>query len=123
MQIEFQKNLNEDSTKLLFTKDDLEGLPDDFINGLKPGEKDGEYYVTLQYPDLVPVLKLAKKEETRKKLDAANAAKCQAENTPLMEKVLQLRRGNICYEFENILFFLTFVFLFFVFRTSKIIRI
>jgi len=92
MQIEFQKNLNEDDTKLVFTKDELEGLPEDFLKGLKAGENEGEYVVTLQYPDLVPVLKLAKKESTRKKLDHAHASKCQESNTPLLEKTLQLRR-------------------------------
>ena len=91
MQIEFQKNLNEDDTKLVFTKDELEGLPEDFLKGLKAGENEGEYVVTLQYPDLVPVLNLAKKESTRKKL--AHASKCQESNTPLLEKTLQLRRG------------------------------
>lgn len=97
MQIEFQKNLNEDNTNIVFTKEELEGLPDDFLNSLQR-EKEGDgYIVTLQYPDLVPVLKLAKRDETRRKLDIANASKCQQENTPLIEKVLQLRRGKFTF--------------------------
>jgi len=89
-QIAFQKNLNEDVTKVLVDKDDLEGLSDDFINSLdKEGEK---YVVTLKYPHLIPILQKAKKAATRKLFDEKNSAKCNEENVPLLEQTLLLRR-------------------------------
>ena len=92
MSIEFSKNLGEDNTQLTFSKEELEGLPEDFLSGLKKGEKEGEFIVTLQYPDLLPVLRMAKKSATRQRMDKANSSKCQESNTPLLEKTLLLRR-------------------------------
>ena len=55
-----------------FTREELDGLSDDFINGLKKVEgKENSFYVTMKYPDLLPALKLATNEETRRKLDFA----------------------------------------------------
>lgn len=89
LSIEFNRNLGEDVTKLKFAKEELEGLPEDFFIGK---EEDGKYTVTLKYPDLFPILEQCKVEETRKKMDFANGAKCIKENTPLLEEALLLRQ-------------------------------
>lgn len=34
LSIRFQRNLNEDNTKLYFTREELAGMPDDFVNEL-----------------------------------------------------------------------------------------
>jgi Zn-dependent oligopeptidase len=87
--ITFTKNLGEDTTKLLFTEEELEGCPKDFLEGLN--KEDGKYVVTLKVPDVVPVMKYAKKPETRRKLDKARESQCQEQNVPLFEEALQLR--------------------------------
>jgi Zn-dependent oligopeptidase len=51
--------------------------------------------VTLKYPDLLPIVQLAKRPETRKKINDVNARKLNEENTPLLERTLKLRRGMI----------------------------
>lgn len=90
VQIDFQKNLVEEVTKVLVEKDDLEGLPEDFINSL---EKEGDkLVVTLKYPHLIPILERAKKSSTRELFDLKNASKCNEENVPLINKALLLRR-------------------------------
>jgi metallopeptidase MepB len=63
LQIEFQKNINEDVSSVKFTREELEGLPEDFINNLKTIEAEGKsyYVVTLKYPDLIPTLQMAKR--------------------------------------------------------------
>ncbi len=45
LQIEFQKNLAEDKTTLLFEKSELEGLPEEFIENLP--KKDGKFEFVL----------------------------------------------------------------------------
>jgi len=92
--INFQQNLNEDQTALFFTREELDGLPQDFIDGLQK-RTDGEvtkYRVSLQYPELLPVMRYARIEETRRQMDLANASKCMQLNTPLLEETVALRQ-------------------------------
>lgn len=95
--IMFQKNLNEENTIIHFTREELDGLPPDFIDGLDTVESEGEhkYKVSLRYPELLPVMRYARNEETRRKLDVANGRKCMEENTPLLEETLTLRHGTL----------------------------
>jgi len=90
--IKFQQNQNEDNTKLYFTKEELEGLSDDFINGLSIDKDTSKYCVTLKYPDLFPVMERCKVESTRKQMDFANGTKCIKENTPILEEIIVLRQ-------------------------------
>jgi metallopeptidase MepB len=78
--IEFQKNLNEESGGIWFTKAQLKGVPDDVVDGLEKGTGDNEGKVRLsfKYPDLFPTLKFALDSETRQKVFIDNENKvCQ----------------------------------------------
>jgi len=88
--IDFQQRLNEDTTSITCTREELAGCTDDWIQGLKKTE-DGKYIVTVKYPDLIPTLKLCQVEETRKRLQVANDGRC-SDNTALLEEALALRR-------------------------------
>ncbi|BFZ64095.1 metalloendopeptidase [Saitoella coloradoensis] len=89
---DFSNNLNADKSECLFTKEELQGLPEDFFEGREEREVDGvkKYVVTMKYPDLIPALRLAKVEATRKALDITNGSRCK-ENVALLEEALQLR--------------------------------
>lgn len=54
---------------------------------------EGLYVLTLKYPDLFPVMESAQIPETRKAMNEAYAKMLNEENTPLLEKILLLRRG------------------------------
>lgn len=90
--IQFQKNLNEEAGGLWFTKEELDGVPDDVLSSLKEGEGDnkGKVWLTFKYPDLFPTLKYARNAETRKKVFIENENKCN-ENVPLFREAILLR--------------------------------
>lgn len=54
--IEFGKNLNEENGGIWFTPEELDGVPEDVLSGLKKGqgENEGKLWLTFKYPDLFP---------------------------------------------------------------------
>lgn len=65
--IQFSKNMSEEDGSLVFTAEELEGVPEDVLSQLTK-QDDGKYKMTFKYPDVFPVLKYAKNPETRKKV-------------------------------------------------------
>lgn len=49
----------------------------------------------MKYPDIIPTMQMAKKEQTRKKLDIVNGSRLMKENVPLLEEALKVRSGSI----------------------------
>ncbi|KAI1133216.1 Metalloprotease [Nemania abortiva] len=90
--IQFQKTLNEENGGLWFTREELDGVPSDVVDGLEKGtgENEGKVKLSFKYPDLFPALKFAKNPETRKKVFIANENKCN-ENAPRFKEALLLR--------------------------------
>ena len=81
IQIEFQKNLNEETGGIWFTKKELEGIPDDVLESLErgtTGENESKYRLTFKYPDLFPALKFVLDSETRQKIFIENENKVSA---------------------------------------------
>ncbi|OXV06825.1 hypothetical protein Egran_05408 [Elaphomyces granulatus] len=90
--IQFQKNLNEENGGLWFTPEELDGVPEDVLSGLRKGEgeNEGDLWLTFKYPDLFPALKYAKNSNTRKRIVIANENKCN-QNVPLFKEAVVLR--------------------------------
>ena len=85
-------NINEDKTKVEFPEAELEGLPAGILEKLeKVPEKEGCRYVSMKYPEILPSLKLCKKEETRRILNKAYGSRCQEANVPLLEDLVKKR--------------------------------
>lgn len=91
LSIKFQRNLNEDNTKLFFTREELAGMPEDFIDELTRGE-DSKLEVTMKYPHLFPITKKCHVPNTRRLMVTASQSKCMEENTPILEELISLRQ-------------------------------
>ncbi|OCK76625.1 thimet oligopeptidase [Lepidopterella palustris CBS 459.81] len=90
--IAFQKNLNEENGALWFTREELDGVPEDLVASLEKGsgENSGKVKLTFKYPDLFPTLKYAKNAKTRQKVFVENENKCN-KNVPLFREAIILR--------------------------------
>jgi len=89
--INFDKNVREYKDPLTVTREQLKGLGEDYIGKLEKTD-DGNYVVTLDYPDYVPFMLNADDENARKALEYKYGRRGGEENVKLLEKTLTLRR-------------------------------
>jgi thimet oligopeptidase len=89
LQSEFGRTLNEITTKVPFTKEELEGVPPPVYENL---EKDGDKFLCpLDYPVVIPINTYAKNPETRKKMQTTFYQRGGEKNTERLADALALR--------------------------------
>ncbi len=86
---EFHMNLGNENYSEMVGIDQLEGLPEKYIEERKC--PDGKIKVTLKYPDYIPIMEYAVNRETRKHFNTLFKSICIGENTPIITKVFALR--------------------------------
>jgi thimet oligopeptidase len=91
VEVAFGANVDAYSDYIEVTRAELDGLPDSFIEALKPGNAEGTFRVTLDYPDLYPFLQNATNRARREELLRKKNTSVLAENRPLLEETLGLR--------------------------------
>lgn len=89
---QFSRNINEYNDFILVTREELEGLPQAYVQGLKKDKKTGKYKVTLDYPDIGPFLVKAKNAEKRAELFEKNLRKGGKKNMQILAEILTLRK-------------------------------
>ncbi|KAK9446496.1 uncharacterized protein V1518DRAFT_423914 [Limtongia smithiae] len=88
LEVQYGKNLGEETGFILFTREELAGVPEDVLSGFS--EKDGKLKMTFKYPDLFPVMKYAQNPDTRRRAFVGDQNKV-AENGELLVQAIKLR--------------------------------
>ncbi|MBI5817045.1 MAG: Zn-dependent oligopeptidase [Candidatus Yonathbacteria bacterium] len=92
---DFSNNINEYKDSITVTREELDGLPDNYINGLARDKK-GNYIVTLAYPDFVPFMEYARDAKKREELGNKYLQKGGMKNMKILSEILRLRYRNAC---------------------------
>ncbi len=89
--IKFEQNIADDDSHLDLTREDLDGLPDSYIEALEPGEAPDTFRVTMAYPHVIPFFDNAKRRDLRQQIHALFNNRAVEENTALLEEAIGLR--------------------------------
>jgi len=87
---EFSKNVNEYKDEIIVTREELDGLPEHYISGLRQ-DKGGNYIVSLDYPEIGPFIQYAKNADRRRELLDKDSKKGGIENLDIAKKMLNTR--------------------------------
>lgn len=98
LEIAFATNLAEYDDGMVITAGDLDGLPDDFVARLSPGDTPGTYRVGLDYPDVIPFMDNSTRRDLREELSSKFNRRAIDTNRPVLEEAIALR-GKIAREF------------------------
>ena len=90
--VRFQQNIDEWDDWILATRDDLEGMPDSWIDGLDVDEETGKYKVTIAYPHLIPFLENSPRRDLREQLRFRFNSVAIEENRKILEEAIALRQ-------------------------------
>jgi thimet oligopeptidase len=91
--LSFENNLNKYQDSIILKKEDAFGIPDNILNRFSK-DKNGDYVVTLDYPDIGPFLEYSPNDFKRKELSDKNNKKGGEENLKLIKEIVKLRGEN-----------------------------
>jgi thimet oligopeptidase len=91
LEVAFTRNINDDQEGIEVSREDLNGLPDEYIERLSPGSKPATYKVSIKNPELVPFMAQARDRSLREKLFRRNWTSAMDTNKPLLEEALGIR--------------------------------
>lgn len=90
--VRFQQNIDEWDDWILASRDDLEGLPDSFIDSLDEDEETGKLKVTIAYPHLIPFQENAARRDLREELRYKFNTVAVEENRAILDETVRLRQ-------------------------------
>jgi len=87
----FDRNIRDDPTKVKFTLEEMEGLPEGYLKSRKR-DADGNYIVGLDYPSYFLFLQNARREEPRRRYYIAKLNEGGAQNLDVLYEIFKLRQ-------------------------------
>jgi thimet oligopeptidase len=87
---EFEKNVREDRTKVVFTPDEMKGLQQSYLDRVKRDDK-GNYVLGFDSPEYEPFMDRADNEVARQRYYIAFTNRGGDRNIKLMNEIMQLR--------------------------------
>ena len=91
LEVAFARNLNEFQDWIEVDREGLAGLPEMFVERLRPGSRPGTYRVSLDYPEVNPFLERARNRGHRETIFRKNWNKAVDANRPLLAEALTIR--------------------------------
>ncbi|HEX8713833.1 MAG TPA: M3 family metallopeptidase [Terracidiphilus sp.] len=91
LSLAFGRNIDDSTLKITATREELDGLPADYIARHKPDEH-GVYTLTSDPPDVVPVLDFAKSAELRRRVYLAYNSRAYPQNVQVLRDLLEARQ-------------------------------
>ena len=92
LEFRFQQHLNEDTSTVTYTLDELAGCQSAFVASLASSPDGTGRVVALKPPHILEVMQNAHAAETRRRLVAARDARCADVNLPVLLQVLHARQ-------------------------------
>jgi len=90
LEVEFGRNLDDWDDGIEMTRNQLAGLPDEYVSGLTE-TSDGRYRVSMAYPDYIPFMREADDREMRRRLQHKFWNRAAKVNYPLLDEAVRLR--------------------------------
>jgi thimet oligopeptidase len=91
LSVAFTRNIDEATGGLDLTRQQLAGLPDDYVERLSPGETEGTYRVSIDYPEYYPFMDMAEDRDLRREIQHIFYNKAVEENAPILEEAVGIR--------------------------------
>jgi thimet oligopeptidase len=92
LELAFQRHVDEYQDGVELTREDLRGLPESYIDRLRPGSAPGTYRVTLEYPDFFPFMEQAERRDLRQALEHKQFNQAADRNAEVLAEALTVRR-------------------------------
>jgi thimet oligopeptidase len=87
----FGRNINDGESSIDVTDQaELQGVPQDYLERHKPGSN-GKIQITTTYPDFYPVMKFAKSDDLRRRLNLAFETRAYPKNAAVLKQMMQTR--------------------------------
>ena len=87
---EYNRNIRENKTRLVFSPYELQGLPKEYLDRLQKDEK-GNYLLGFSYPEYIPFMQYAENDKAREKYRFAFINRGTPVNLQLLQEAVNLR--------------------------------